>query len=165
MSINARVRDLEARDAIVELRHSYAAHLDACRWEKWSRLFAESAIFRVDEGDGRQGRETIRRYARESIDSSFEYSHHRMSNPRIDIDGDSASGHWYVDVFFALPDGTAGWHCGEYDDRYVYEDGRWVFEEVSVRIHAETDDRIGYTREEDGQGTIRIELPESGRPG
>ena len=58
---------------------------------------------------------------------------HRVSNPLIEIDGDQATGQWYLwqpTVFR----GEALWLSAFYRDRYVRVQGRWLFQHLRLDI-------------------------------
>jgi len=162
MTVEDRLASLEAREAIRELRYAYAAYLDAGEWEEWGRLFSKDAVFEATDADLIVGREAITEFGRVTIADLFAHSAHFMANPRIEVDGDRATGHWYVTVFFAHPDGTAGWHGGKYDETYILEGGTWLFDRVTVSIDYETAGKLTWTEmydERRGRDVLQVGFP------
>lgn len=50
-----------------------------------------------------------------------------MTNPVIDVDGDTATGQWHVLVTGTLPDREAVWILGVYKDEYRRTAEGWKF--------------------------------------
>jgi hypothetical protein len=150
MDLEATVRELGNKQAIEQLRYTYAHRLDNAEWGRWGELFAEDGVFRsyrtVPTGSAEpfeaSGREAIVEFAEDAIDAAFEYSAHNMYNPRIEIDGETASGRWYFDAFTVKPNGYANWHQGRYEDEYTKANGEWQFAEVTSIVTADTEDVV-----------------------
>jgi len=132
MDIEERVRRLEDREAIKELRARYCYLADAGEWKAWSGLFTDDAqgIF---EGFGTaDGREGFLKYGIEVVAAQFPFLKHMVHNEIIEVDGDSATGKWYFDVpCVSAPDSPAfgggkdGWLQGTYDEKYRREGSEW----------------------------------------
>jgi hypothetical protein len=60
---------------------------------------------------------------------------HYVSNPIIEVSGDSASGIWYFLRPYTAPDGRAHWASGTYDDDYRKVDGVWRFKTIKITNH------------------------------
>ena len=52
-----------------------------------------------------------------------------LGSGTIELDGDTASGRWYLTEHLVGQDGNASMVLGVYDDRYRREEGAWVFSE------------------------------------
>jgi hypothetical protein len=50
-----------------------------------------------------------------------------LSSGTLQIDGEKATGRWYITEHLNPKDGDANMTLGVYDDEYALEDGRWVF--------------------------------------
>lgn len=155
MDSDETIRKLQAREEIKALRYGYAHHLDDGDWEEWGQLFAQDAWFKVyrpmpsaKTGPFEvEGRDAIIEFGESAIENSFEYSAHMMHNPLIQIDGGTATGRWYFDVFSAKPNGHANWHHGRYKDEYKQVGGTWKFAGVLVTVSAESEDVLEYELE------------------
>ena len=45
----------------------------------------------------------------------------------FEVDGDSASGHWYLHEYTRDKEGTATTILSRYQDTYIKQDGQWLF--------------------------------------
>jgi len=102
----------EERLAIRRLKHEYCHAVDAGNYDEWVALFTEDGTFERDGAAPIEGRRALREMITGEFDESFEYTAHVVTNPVIDIDGDVATGRWYVTLVYEQPDGTVGWNQG-----------------------------------------------------
>ncbi len=138
-ALGARVRRTEDTLAIYELKARYGELVDG-RYVKGSvaddehldtisneiaELFTPDAVW--DGGPGLRvavGREEI---AAKMRNTTLVFSRHLFVKPRIDLDGDHASGRWDLLCPCRSADGTSMWMCGYEDDEYARaDDGRWL---------------------------------------
>jgi uncharacterized protein (TIGR02246 family) len=138
MSAEHDVQRVVAENAIKELRSRYARHLDAGEWDKWAGLFTEDTTVEFGGFEPLEGRKEVLEFARETIDGMYNYSRHTAQMPRLDVDGDTATGNWYLIVFYEWPDGTEGTVTGYYADTYRRVDGEWKFDYVENVIENDT---------------------------
>jgi hypothetical protein len=60
-------------------------------------------------------------------------SQHAVTNPRIEVTGDTATGVWYIVALFDRPtESGATWTLGRYHEEYVRLDGRWFIKHLRV---------------------------------
>lgn len=121
-----RLQDLEE---IRALQIAYGYHLDRGQWAEYAALFAKGGKLRLGPVRA-DGREAIERAARDELGfhptgDSFDIVH-LVSNPRIELRGDSATAEvtWTV-VSRTEGGGTAVTSLGRHLDDYIREDGRW----------------------------------------
>lgn len=138
MSVEQSTQQVVAESAIKELRSQYATYIDDSEWEEFATLFTEDATVDFGRHEPLEGREEILRFARETIDQLYNYSLHTALMPRIDVDGDTATGLWYLVVFYQRPDGTEGTVTGRYSDKYRRVDGEWKFEHITNVLEYDT---------------------------
>jgi hypothetical protein len=69
------------------------------------------------------GRAAIAQRLRET---TFTFARHFFMNPRIEIDGDSATARWDLLSPCRRTDSESFWMCGVEDDEYVRTDGQWL---------------------------------------
>lgn len=131
--LERRLRVLEDREAITQLKYQYA---DACDRGYDSDTLAD--LFTVDaiwEGDlfGRyEGREAIREFFR-GVSADIPFACHYMMNPIISVDGDDATGEWYLFQTSTFTEGnTPILGAARYADRYRRADGVWKFRHVQL---------------------------------
>ncbi|NRB39665.1 MAG: nuclear transport factor 2 family protein, partial [Pseudomonadales bacterium] len=90
----------------------------------------------------KQGWAELEAFFRESI-TKTKFGIHTGHHPEISVDGDVATGIWYLhDKFVSLDDGITFEGSAIYYDKYVKEDGLWkiafseydrIFEEITQR--------------------------------
>ena len=139
----ARLQRLEDIAEIDRLIVDYARHLDTRDLHAYSRLFCADGEWSGNTGYA-QGPDAIQAMLEERLPPNppapGPTSRHVVSNPVIDVDGDSAT----ASVTWALI--RRGEHdeprlalLGHYDDVLAREDGRWRFK--SRRAHIDVPDR------------------------
>ncbi len=144
-ALGVRVRRTEDTLAIYELKARYGELVDG-RYVKGSvtddesldrisneiaELFTPDAVWNGGPGLGVVvGREAI---AAKMRSTTLVFSRHLFVKPRIDVDGDNASGRWDVLCPCKAADGTSMWMCGYEDDEYSRSaDGRWLHQAMRL---------------------------------
>jgi hypothetical protein len=120
---------------IRETQARYGRCIDRQRWEEFGRLFTDDALVEYPDGP-LEGREEVEDYARENIE--YEFSVHTSQAPIIDVKDDTATGEWYMVVFYESIDGDVGWVLGTYDAEYRYVDGSWLFDYLDAELAYDT---------------------------
>lgn len=122
--LDARIRALEDRAAIAELRARYCAYLDAHDWDALVELFTVDGEF---HGMGAaRGRDELRAFYARITEESFDAFWHFSSNETVELDGDRATGETYLNQPSVI-DGVAYACAGRYRDELVRQAGRWLF--------------------------------------
>lgn len=122
--IEARIRALEDRAEIAELRARYCAYLDAHDWDALVQLYTEDGEF---HGMGvAKGRNELRAFYARVSHEAFDAFWHFSSNETIELDGDRATGETYLNQPSVI-DGVAYACAGRYRDEFVRQEGRWLF--------------------------------------
>jgi uncharacterized protein (TIGR02246 family) len=143
MSAQARLQHLEDVAEIERLIMDYARHLDDRDLHAYSRLFSADGEWTGNTGHAK-GPDAIQAMLEERLPSNppppGPTSRHVVSNPVIDVDGDTAT----ASVTWALLRRGEGDEpelalLGHYDDVLAREDGRWRFK--SRRAHIDIPDR------------------------
>ena len=145
-SLEARVRALEDVEAIRRLKARYAELVDARYAEggvaepgaveelarRIAGLFTEDAVWDGGAALGVcRGREAIReRMARPTL----HFSHHYFVKPRIEVDGDRATGRWDLLAPCTTADERAMWMAGVEDDVYSRVGGEWLHASMKLRV-------------------------------
>ena len=141
--------DLQAIEEIKQLKARYFRSIDTCDLETLKDTFAEDATAFFKGGyyeltlNGWAEMEPF--YAQSFTPQRFGMHHGHM--PEISVDGDTATGIWYLqDIFINLEDNTRLTGSALYTDTYKKINGEWkifdtrykrLFEELQQR--AETD--------------------------
>ena len=147
MSLEDRIRRLEDIEALKQLKHRYAAACDDdYDADRLAPLFTEDAIW--DGGIlGRfVGREAIREFFR-GTPAIVPFAIHHVTNPILEVDGDVATGQWYLwqPLTFARGE-QAFWLAARYEDRYRREPDGWRFERVTIHVRALSPYEEGWAR-------------------
>jgi uncharacterized protein (TIGR02246 family) len=130
-----RVRTIEAEKEIRDLMVSYGQYLDAKDFESYSRLFAREGKWSglLGEFTTVTGPDSIREameraFAGRTYDADHITNIHLISNIKINVDGDDATGYsrWTV-MSRDAEDRPRIRLSGRYDDVFIREDGQWKF--------------------------------------
>jgi uncharacterized protein (TIGR02246 family) len=128
-----RLRQLEDIEAIKRLKAQYAAACDDnYDADAIANLFAENALWDGGNFGKAEGREKIRAFFRHAP-KVFPFAIHNVMNPQIEVDGDRATGQWYLlQPATMAKENRAVWLAATYHDEYVRIDGRWMFHNLQV---------------------------------
>ena len=131
----ARLRRLEDVEAIRRLKHRYASYCDdGYDADRLVELFLENAVWDGGMLGRFEGTEAIRRFF-QSCSKAVPFAIHQVTNEVLDVDGDRATGRWYLWEPLVFAKGDAGmWMAGRYDDVYRRVNGEWRFETVAIEL-------------------------------
>ncbi len=136
----ARVQRLEDLAGIQELKARYCAGCDDDHnSETLSALFVEDGVWDFVGTARCEGIPAIREFM-DNLRSSgtIRNSAHMVTNPNIQIDGDTATGHWRFMMIYTgnVGDGTTQFHriIGYYQDELVRVDGKWLFKSLTPMV-------------------------------
>ena len=121
--------------AICQLRSKYSRLIDNERWKEFAQLFTENTtvVYPRDTLENRQG---VYKYVRDRVE--YEYSMHTVQMPEIEITGTSATGKWYMLVFYIAPDHSQGYVMGSYEDEYRKVDDEWKIDRMVANVAHDT---------------------------
>jgi ketosteroid isomerase-like protein len=136
--LEARLRRLEDIEAIKQLKARYCAYCDDdYDADGLASLFTEDAVWDGGGTFGRaDGRDGVRKHFAGASDR-VTIARHQVMNPIVEIDGDSATGHWllFQPCTNAGSDGEqAMWLAATYADRYRRVDGEWLIAETLIDV-------------------------------
>jgi uncharacterized protein (TIGR02246 family) len=129
-ALSERLARLEDLDEIRQLYIDYGRHLDAGDPVSYATLFARDAKLRLGPVMRADGREQIERAAGTVLQAAPDGSKrsvHLLAAPRIELDGDTATGECVWAAISASDSGAPGVLVGRHVDELVREDGRWRF--------------------------------------
>jgi ketosteroid isomerase-like protein len=114
---------------IFQLKSAYSWHYDTPDLAALVDLFTDDAVCSFGPYGTWTGKEEIRAGFAENVsapDNNFP-SLHAVTNPMIEIDGDEATGKWYLldTVLTGGPGEPTIRVCGIYDETYRRDNGRW----------------------------------------
>ncbi len=139
-TLEARITRLEDIEAIKQLKVRYS-HVcdDDHNPDTITELFAEDGIWESPDFGVAKGHAEIRALF-QRFRETFNFSQHNMSNPIIEVDGDRATGIWYIQGPWTE---TAGdkeiWMSARYDDDYVKIDGEWKYQHLRAVVRMVAD--------------------------
>ena len=130
--LEQRIAQLEDIEAIKKLKANYCLHVDHGNEEGWVSLFTEDAVWDSDKFGRYQGREAIRGLFRQ-IPEMLHFAIHYVMNPIIEVDGNRATGIWYLLEPCTFAKGKqAAWGAARYDEEYVKVGGQWKFKRLKL---------------------------------
>ena len=135
LTLEERVQRIEDAEAIRRLRYLYCEYGNLYDAENFVSLFAPGAVWDGGDAFGRQeGLEQIEQMVRDAGER-IRFSAHYIMNEMIDIDGDSATGRWWL-LMPCILDNESTWLFATYDDDYVRIDGRWLIKKITLGVKA-----------------------------
>jgi uncharacterized protein (TIGR02246 family) len=129
-ALSERVKQLEDLEEIRQLYIDYGRHLDAGDADAYAALFARDGKLRLGPVMHANGREEIKQAAANTIGRTPEGSNksvHLLASPRVDINGDTASGECVWAAIAPSRDGASQVLVGRHVDELIREDGHWRF--------------------------------------
>ena len=135
-------------EEIKQLKARYAAACDDnYDTEALAQLFTDDAIWDGGMMGYAKTREGIVTFF-ENASNLVGFAVHGISNPIIEIDGDTAKGHWYLDQPMAMKGTDACyWYCAQYRDQYQRTAEGWKFSHVELIARAFTPYDVGFGKQ------------------
>jgi hypothetical protein len=129
--IASRLRALEDRAEICELKAHYFRAVDTHDWALLESLFVPGAAFDA----GRSPAEGAAAFAQHvSKFHGGNWSSHHGHMPEITIEGDSASGIWAMETYVGRPAGKTSREYGHYREIYVRTPDGWRISSLAVTL-------------------------------
>ena len=140
------VTDLEA---IKQLKYRYLRTLDLKRWDEFAGVFVPEATGDYGEGLVFGSRDALVGFMRDSLGPAM-ITLHQCHHPEISVEGDRATGTWYLEDRVIMPEHRLVLEgAAFYDDRYVRTAEGWRIEHTGYRRTYEAtlsmDDLPSYT--------------------
>ena len=111
------------------LRNLMARYSDAVNRvdaDAWIATWAEDVVWNL-LGNPVSGKDNILALWKQMM-SSFEFALMLPSTCLFEVDGDTASGHWYLTEYTRDPEGAASTVLSRYTDTYTRKEGQWLFQ-------------------------------------
>ena len=113
---------------ITELLARYADGVNRRDLDAWTKVWSEDAIYTLNGAPKKVGRDAIVALYEKAmgiVESMLQVVH----NGTVEVDGDSATGRWYVSEHHGLGDDKSVYVIGVYQDRYIRTADGWKFAE------------------------------------
>jgi hypothetical protein len=101
------------------------SHMGPC-----AELFVEDAVWDGGPAGYAEGREAIAKLFVQL--RALKLAFHAVLNPIIEVDGDTATGHWHLIGGAETPDGESSLALGGYEEEYVRTPDGWRFKSMKV---------------------------------
>lgn len=127
-----RLRELEDLEEIKNLHRNYIYWVNSHSWDDVLDCFTEDTWVHIESRPLRRGKAELSKLFKVDIAKTNEDTNgcHFVTQPVISIDGDKATGYWFMCIVFAVssPTGpTLAWRQGRHDCEYIKVDGKWKF--------------------------------------
>lgn len=117
------------------LRNLMARYIDAVNRDDpdaWIATWAEDAVWNL-MGEPVSGRDGILGLWQQMM-ANFEFAVMLPSSCLFEIDGASASGHWYLHEYLRDQQGAGVTVLSRYQDTYTRRDGQWLYQSRQYNI-------------------------------
>jgi hypothetical protein len=133
MTLEERITRLEDIEAIKQLKFRYSHICDDMHNSKnIASVFASDGIWESEAFGVAKGHAEIEELFR-GFEKMFSFSQHNMMNPIIEVNGNSATGIWYIMGPWTQTEGNnETWMALRYDDEYIKVDGVWKYKHLKV---------------------------------
>ena len=146
-ALELRLQVLEDIEAIRELKARYCLYCDdSYDSEGIASLFVDDAVWDGGVLGRCDGRDEIRSFFK-SASRVISFAIHHVCNPLIEVEGDRATGQWYLFQPCTYTDGErAIWMLARYHDEYVREASAWKFQNVKIDVSCATPFHEGWAK-------------------
>lgn len=120
------MNSLEDELALRNLMARYSDAVNRVDADAWIATWAEDAVWNL-LGNPVSGKDNILALWKQMM-SSFEFALMLPSTCLFEVDGDTASGHWYLTEYTRDPEGAASTVLSRYTDTYTRKEGQWLFQ-------------------------------------
>ena len=145
--VERRIKLLEEIEAIKKMKAEYVLACDERRWDDAMRYFSSQPI--VDFGPfGRfESWEEVEKFFKVTMPVTISFTIHRLSNPIIEVNGDTAKGTWYCEIPSThIPTNKAILQSGTYEDDYIKEGGEWKHKRLNLKYSYITEFGEGWVK-------------------
>ena len=126
--------DLAAIAAISRLKYRYLRALDTKSWDEFAETLIPEATATYSDYLQFESRDALVAFMRSTLGPQV-ITEHRCDHPEIDVDGEKATGVWYLGDTVLIPEHDMLLRgAAYYEDRYVLcDDGEWRISHTGYR--------------------------------
>ena len=146
--LEARIRKIEDIEEIKNLQARYCYLIDTLQMDKVPDLFADNFTAEYVPLGTYTTKAKLLKFLKATDEGTSMMCHQAMT-PLIEVDGDKATGIWYLFGPFTnrTPEGeVANWIQGRYDNDYVREDGKWKLSHLRFRFNIQSPYEDGWVK-------------------
>ena len=138
--LEKRITRLEDIEAIKQLKARYCEICDDMHNpSRVASVFVEDAIWESADFGKAEGHAAIQELFRD-FKKMFSFSQHNITNPIIEVNGDRATGMWYImGPWTHAENDDEKWMALRYDDDYVKVNGEWKYSHLRVALRMTAD--------------------------
>ena len=138
--LEKRITRLEDIEEIKQLKARYCEICDDMHNpDRINSLFAADGIWESADFGKAEGHDAIRELFR-GFQKMFNFSQHNIMNPIIEINGDRATGVWYIMGPWTYTEkNDEKWLALRYDDDYVKLNGEWKYQHLRLALRMVAD--------------------------
>ena len=130
-ALEARVRELQDRNEIQELRFRYHIAVNEKKPEMIPDLFSENGEIDFAHLGKAQGKAQVATFYKQALSDLVPFVKQFIHNHVITINGDTGAGLSYLEAK-PIFNGESFLVAARFDDEYVRENGRWKFRKMSL---------------------------------
>ena len=120
-------------DAIKSLKYRYMRCVDLRLWDELAATLAPEVTATYGKRLSYTGRDEVVEGLKGQMTNDV-ITEHQLHHPEIEIDGDTATGVWYLQDRVIVPAFDTYIFGGAfYDDAYAYIDGRWLITKTGYK--------------------------------
>lgn len=130
-ALEGRVRELQDRNEIQELRFSYHLAVNEKKPEMIPDLFAENGEIDFAHLGKAIGKANVAAFYKQALSELVPFVKQFIHNHIITVNGDSGSGVSYLEAK-PIFNGESFLVAARFDDDYIRENGRWKFRKMTL---------------------------------
>jgi ketosteroid isomerase-like protein len=119
------IQKLLDKDAIEELWYNSCYLVDEGDLDGVMESFTGDAVMDTGSFGRAEGKDAIREMLKSLFSEGLLFTRHMVHNPVIQIDGEQATGKWYLDCPAITGEGKAVWSQGIYKHEFRRTGGKW----------------------------------------
>lgn len=121
------------RQQITELVARWADASNRVDSEAWAATLSDDCVYSMTGGPKRNGRDEIVEYSVEVL-GSIEFVLQLVHSGTVEVDGDLATGRWFISEYQGFSEDKGAFVIGVYQDRYVRTADGWKFAERQLDV-------------------------------
>ncbi len=132
-TLEERITQLEKIEAIKKMKAEYVLACDERRWDDAMRYFTSRPVVAFGPFGNFKSRGELEKFFKDTMPVTISFTIHRLSNPIIEVNGDTAKGIWYCEIPSThIPTNKAILQSGTYFDEYIKEGDEWKHTKLNL---------------------------------